>query len=88
MDSHQHPSDDHTHHDTVRERQVIVTNSGGDRGPGSMLVAVVAIVVIVVLGWFAIQALSSTDVTDGLDVPSEVDVNINDDTGGDTGSDG
>lgn len=70
----------------VREREVIVTNNGGDghhgsdRSVSSMLMAIVGIVVVLLVGWFAIQAISGSagEGDAGLDVPAEMDVNIND----------
>jgi len=75
---------DHDH--TTREREVIVTDGGdghnGDRSVSSMLMAIVGIIVVLLVGWFAIQAISGSDTGDGgLDVPTEVDVNIDDGAG-------
>jgi hypothetical protein len=68
--------------ETVREREIIVTNSGSAperRSSGvGLLVGLVALVVLIVLAVFAVRAF--TDVYDGesLDIPNEVDININD----------
>lgn len=70
----------------TREREVIVTNNGGDGhrggGFGSTLLAIVGILVVLLVGFFAIQAIGSGG--DGMEIPNELDVNIND-GGGDTG---
>jgi hypothetical protein len=72
--------------ETVREREIIVTNSGAparDRSSGfGLIFGLVAIVVLIVLGVFAVRALSdSFDDADSLEIPTEVDINI--DGGGD-----
>jgi hypothetical protein len=76
----------HDHDHSTREREVIVTNGGdghGDRSVSSMLMAVVGIIVVLLVGWFAIQAISGSDTGDGgLDVPAEMDVDIDDGAGG------
>lgn len=67
---------DHDHsHDSVREREVIVTDNGRSGGPGGMLMAIVAIIVVIVVGFFAIQAIGGGD--GGSPIPDEIDVNIN-----------
>lgn len=77
----------HEHDTPTREREVIVTNGDGHHAGGpsvaSMVMAVVGIIVVLLVGWFAIQAISGTDGGDaGLDVPQEMDVNIDDGEGG------
>lgn len=76
----------HDHNETpTREREVIVTNGDGhhgDRSVSSMLMAIVGIIVVLLVGWFAIQAISGGDGDAGLDVPQEMDVNIDDGAGG------
>lgn len=78
----------HDHQETpTREREVIVTNGDGhhgDRSVSSMLMAIVGIIVVLLVGWFAIQAISGSggDADAGLDVPQEMDVNIDDGAGG------
>lgn len=78
--------------DHVKEREVIVTNGdsghhGGGHSVSSMVMAVIGIIVVLLVGWFAIQAISGSDGGDaGLDVPQEMDVNI--DGGGDAGAEG
>ncbi len=64
---------------TTHEREVIVTDGG--RGFGGTLVAIIAILAVLLVGWFAIQAIGGGD---GDAVPDSVDVNITD-TGGDGG---
>lgn len=78
-------STQHTHNDSTREREVIVTDTGngGGNGLGSALVAIVAVVVLVVLGWFAVQAISDSGADGGgIEMPSQVDVNIDGGQGG------
>lgn len=81
----------HEQHQTpTREREVIVTNGDGHRSGGpsvaSVVMAIVGIIVVLLVGWFAIQAISGTDGGDAeLDVPQEMDVNIGDGEGGGQG---
>ena len=75
-----HTYDDHNQ--PTREREVIVTdNSGG--GGMSALVGVVAIIVLLVVGYFAVQAFSGSD--GGADSIIPEDVNVNIDGGGGEG---
>lgn len=70
--------------DTVREREIIVTNSANpsarDRSSGfGLLLGLVAIVVLIVVGVFAVRALSDAfDDAGSMEIPTEVDVNFND----------
>lgn len=67
---------DHSH-DTVREREVIVTNGDSGRGMGGTIFGVAAAIVLLVLAYVLITSLSGGESGDaGLDVPSEMDVNI------------
>lgn len=69
--------------ESVREREIIVTNSAAPRERSSgfgLLFGLVAIVVLIVLGVFAVRALSdSFDDAGSLEIPTEVDINV--DTG-------
>lgn len=84
--------DPHHHPDPpVHEREVIVTD-GGRRGPGigGVLVAVVAIIVLVVLGLVIVNAIQGSvdEMEDGpnVEVPSDIDVDV--DENGGNGGDG
>lgn len=68
-----------------REREVIVTN-GDSRSYGGLIVAVLAIIVFGVLGYLFIGALGGEggDGTAELDVPDEVNVDVEDGTDGGT----
>ncbi len=66
----------HTHSEPTREREVIVTNSGAnDNGFSGAIVAVVAILAILLVGWFAVNAFSSGD---GDVIPDDVNINVTD----------
>lgn len=73
---------DHTHNEpnVTREREVIVTDGRRDGGFGGTLVAIIGILVVLLVGYFAIQAIGGSD--GGSVVPDNVDVNITDNTGG------
>lgn len=66
---------------TTREREVIVTNDGR-RGYGGIVVAVLAIVVIALIGLFVVNALSGDGDGGGVSVPDEIDVNVDSGSGG------
>ncbi|MDQ3974004.1 MAG: hypothetical protein M3276_06670 [Actinomycetota bacterium] len=61
----------------AREREVIVT--GDRRGPGGLIAAVVAIVVVLIVGYFIVQAVQSGTETETpqVNVPDEVQVDVN-----------
>ncbi len=68
---------------TTREREIIVTNGngGGGNGVGATILAIVGILVVLLVGWFAIQAISGSD-GGGVDVPDEINLNVDDGSGG------
>lgn len=60
----------------AREREVIVTGDG--RGPGGLIAAVVAIIVVLIVGYFIVQAVQGTETeTPQVNVPDEVQVDVN-----------
>lgn len=66
----------------ARDRDVIVTNTDRTDGGSSVattMLAVIGIVIVLVVGFFVIQALSGD--SDGTVFPDNVDVNIQDDGG-------
>jgi hypothetical protein len=80
--------DPHGHSHESREREVIVTDNGRDSSPLGMVLAIVGIIAVLLVAWYAINAIGGGDVDGGgIDVPSEVNVDVNNDGGG-TGSDG
>ncbi len=72
---------DHTHNEpnVTREREVIVTDGGRNGGFGGTLVAIIGILVILLVGYFAVQAIGGSD--GGSPIPDSVDVNITDSGG-------
>jgi hypothetical protein len=77
MNDHEHDrSDPHQHAPEVqREREVIVTNTGGQRsGPGTALVVILGLVAVVVIAFIAFTFLER----DGGEplIPDDIDVNI------------
>lgn len=79
-EEHNHPEDR-----TVREREVIVTDRDRGGGVGTVIAAVVGIILVLVVGWM-LFAGGGADVDDGgIEVPSEVDVNVDAGNGGGEG---
>jgi len=82
-DNHPEPTHQEPPRETIREREIIVTNSGSapaQRSSGvGLLVGLVALGVLIVLAVFAVRVF--TDVFDdgeSLDIPTEVDIDIDD----------
>ncbi len=79
MNAPQNPNDpNQTHTETVREREVIVTGNEGRSSAANAIVAVVAILAAVIIGWLIVTNLDST----GIEVPDEINVNVDDNSGG------
>ena len=79
----QHHPDDAPRREPVREREVIVTDSGRGSGVSSVVAAVIGIIVVLLVGWFLFNLVDSGDGGEGgLDVPSEVNVDVGTDGGG------
>lgn len=57
-----------------REREVIVTDGG--RGPGGIIAAIVAVIVVLIIGYFVVPAIQSSDAPE-VNVPDEVQVDVN-----------
>lgn len=87
--AHEHGTHSPTDHDavdapreTVREREIIVTNSGPspERSSGfGLVVGLIALIVLIVLGVLAVRVIGdSVDDAGSLDIPNEIDVNIDD----------
>jgi hypothetical protein len=69
-----------------RDREVIVTN--GDRrgaGVGAVIAAIIGVLVVLVVGWMLFAGEGDTP---SVDVPSEVDVNVDPGDGGGGGAEG
>ncbi len=79
MATHEHG----THSDSVREREVIVTDNGrGDSSPMGMVMAIIGILVILLVGWFAINAIGGSGDGEGV-IPDDVNINVDQpDSGG------
>lgn len=74
------------HPDDRREREVIVTDRGRGGGVGTVIAAVIGLLVVLLVGWFLLTALNVIGDGDGgttVDVPSEVNVDV--DEGGGEG---
>lgn len=92
MTQHEHPDD------RTREREVIVTDSGrSGSGVSTVVAAIIGIILVLLVGWFLFNLLGTTDGGDGgttVDVPDEVNVDVEDgaggggDAGGDAGGEG
>lgn len=68
--------------DVEREREIIVTDGG--RGTGSVVAAIVGIVLVALVAWLLFAFIGGSDAGDGgAGVPDEVDVNV--DTGSGNG---
>ncbi len=65
---------------TTREREVIVTDNGGSRSYGGLIVAILAIIVFGVLGYLFLGAMSGDG--DGGAMPDEVNVDVEGGTDG------
>lgn len=70
----------HDQHDTqtdsVREREVIVTDNGrSDSSPMGMVMAIIGILVILLVGWFAINAIGGDGDGEGV-IPDDVNINV------------
>ncbi len=68
----------HEHH----EREVIVER--GRRGPGGLIAAIVAVVVLALLVWFLFTTLDRQGTESEVDLPERIDVNV-DEQGGQGG---
>lgn len=69
-----------------REREVIVTDRGGGMGTGVVIGVILAVIALVFVGWLVF--FSGGEDTSPIDVPTEVDVNIDNggaEGGGDAG---
>ena len=86
----------------VRDREVIVSEPAGG-GPGGVIAVIIGIVALVLVVWLLISMLGgdgeqNLEIDGGVDVPEEIDVNVDNgggtdttggtDTGGDTAADG
>lgn len=72
-----------------RDRDVIVTEREGDggRGPWNVVAALVVAIALVLVVWLIIDAVGGEvdDGGGGVDVPEEIDVNVDGGGGGDSG---
>ena len=71
----------HPEQQPVREREVIVTNDGGGRsGISGAIVAVLALIVIALIAWFAISMIGGAADSEGpsVEVPSEINIDTGD----------
>lgn len=76
--------DPHGHSHDSREREVIVTDNGRDSSPLGMVLAIVGIIAVLLVAWYAINAIGSGGGEvdgGGIEVPSEVNVDVNNDGG-------
>ncbi len=81
--------DEHGSHDHTREREVIVTDSGRSSGAGGVFAAILALLVVLLIGWFLFNGFGGDgDGATNIDIPHEVDVNVNPGDGGDGGGEG
>lgn len=76
--------------ETVREREIIERDPGG--GPWGVIAAIVGAVVLVLLIWFLFAGMGDTGGGTDIEVPDQIEVDIDDgaggggaDAGGDTG---
>lgn len=84
---------DHDRNDGTREREVIVTDGGRSSGVGTVIAAVLGLLIVLLVGWFLFAGFGGDSGDTSIDVPDEVDVNVDPggeggDTGGDTGGEG
>ena len=65
-------------HDTVERERTTIVETGGDRGSGGVLAVVLLIIVVLVLLFLFRDQLgfAGGDTTE-IDVPEQIDVNIN-----------
>lgn len=71
----------------VREREVVVTDGRRDSSSGPLM-AIIAIVVVLIVGYFIFQAIAGMDFGGGGDapaVPEDVNVDVNLPDGGEGG---
>ena len=82
------PTSEHSHaENTVREREVIVTDNGRDRsGVGGLMIGLIGLVVLIVVAVVGINLIGGSD-GPSMDVPDEVNINVPD-SGGSGGSGG
>ncbi len=66
-------------HNTVRDREVIVDNTSGDRGLGTLIVGALLVLVVAFLGIYMVNALSGSD---GEIIPNELNIDITDSNNG------
>lgn len=86
MDTH-----DHDHDRGTREREVIVTDGNRSSGVGTVIAAVLGLLIVLLVGWFLFAGFGGDGDDTTIDVPDEVDVNVDPgsgDSGGDTGGEG
>ncbi|MDP8970266.1 MAG: hypothetical protein M3N52_07190 [Actinomycetota bacterium] len=61
-----------------REREVVVTRGGG---PWGIIAAIVAVIVVLIIGYFVVQAMQTSDTPEAnvpqVNVPDEVQVDVN-----------
>lgn len=82
MARHRH-EEPHTH-EPAREREVVVT---GERrsGVGSVIAAIIGLIIVAIVAWVLFTAFAGTEGGEevNVDVPEEVDVNVDDGGAGD-----
>lgn len=75
-----------------REREVIVTDGGRGNGMSTVVAAVIGIILVLLVGWFLFNVVGGADSGDSggaeIDVPSEVNVDVDDGAGGGEGDGG
>ena len=79
----QHPDDAPRREAPAREREVIVTDTGRGSGVSTVVAAVIGIILVLLVGWFLFNMVGG-DAGDsgGMDVPSEINVDVGTDEGG------
>lgn len=66
---------DPAHREPVREREVIVTDSG-DRGPGGVIATLVGIAALVLIVWLLITSLGGGGDAPTMQMPEDINVNV------------
>jgi hypothetical protein len=72
---------DPAYREPIQEREVIVTDR--DRGPGGLIALLVGIAAVVLIVWLVVSNLGAVTGDGGttVDVPDQIDVNVNDGQG-------
>lgn len=66
---------DPAYREPIREREVIVTDRG-DRGPGGVIATLIGIAALVLIVWLLITSLGGGSDAPTMEVPDDVNVNV------------